>query len=115
MNILAERLSKIIIDGKALSEHLGCSIQAVNQFKKGIAAPKHENLVEIAKFYGVSADYLLGLTDSKKPYLSVSEYTGLTEKAVDAIRLLDKKALDGLNAFLESVSNNQIPFGADRR
>ena len=106
MTVLAERLSKIIIDGKALSEHLGCSIQAVNQFKKGIAAPKHESLVEIAKFYGVSVDYLLGLTDSKQPYLSVSDYTGLTEKAVNVIRKLDSKALDGLNLFLESVANN---------
>ena len=106
MTVLAERLSKTIVDEKALSEHLGCSIQAVYQFKKGISAPKHENLVKIAKFYCCSVDYLLGLTDSKQPYLSLSEYTGLTEKAVNAIRELDSKALNGLNLFLESVANN---------
>lgn len=105
MKILAERLSKIIVDTKALSENLGCSVQAVNQFKKGIASPKYENIVEIAKFYGVSVDYLLGLTDSEQPYLSVSEYTGLTEKSIDAVRRLDDKAIDCLNMFLETIIN----------
>lgn len=104
--ILSERLSKIISDGKRLSEYLGCSIQAINQFKNGTAFPKHENLVKIAQFYGVSADYLLGLTDSKQPYLSISEYTGLTEKAIETIKRLDKKTLEGLNALLEGMANN---------
>ena len=51
-------------------------------------------LKKIANYYGVSTDYLLGLTDVKAPETNlraICEYTGLTETAVEAIRLFKEQ------------------------
>ena len=61
----AKRLRELVTNPAALKECLGCSQQAINQYKQGTAFPKTENLIKIADFYGVSVDYLLGRTDEK--------------------------------------------------
>ena len=53
---LAQRLNELITDSNGLKDFLGCSIQAVNQYKLGISRPSLENLCKIADFYGVSTD-----------------------------------------------------------
>ncbi|MCR4861888.1 MAG: helix-turn-helix domain-containing protein [Ruminococcus sp.] len=59
-----------------------------------------EFLFNIAEFYGVSIDYLLGRTDTRSPnpdIQSACEYTGLSEKAVDIIKnlpILDFNVMD---------------------
>lgn len=82
---LAQRLDTLITDTSALKDHLGCSSQAINQFKLGMSRPSLDNLCKIADFYGVSVDYLLGRTDVKKPDTNtqaVCEYTGLSEGSI---------------------------------
>lgn len=84
---LAQRLNILITDGNALKDFLGCSIQAVNQYKLGISRPSLENLCKIADFYGVSTDYLLGRTDPENSTADeklkmISEYTGLSNQAI---------------------------------
>lgn len=83
---LAQRLNLLITDNNSLKDFLGCSIQAVNQYKLGISRPSIENLCKIADFYGVSTDYLLGRTENKttNPKLQeVSEYTGISAAAAE--------------------------------
>ena len=82
---LAQRLNELITDSNGLKDFLGCSIQAVNQYKLGISRPSLENLCKIADFYGVSTDYLLGLTDvpSVDPQIQIAhKVTGLSEDAI---------------------------------
>lgn len=82
---LARRLSELIGDGNKLKDYLGVSAQAINQYRVGIARPSLENLCKIAKFYGVSTDYLLGLTDtpSINPQIQIAhKVTGLSENAI---------------------------------
>ena len=70
---------------------MGCSIQAVNQYKLGISRPSLENLCKIADFYGVSTDYLLGLTDvpSVDPQIQIAhKVTGLSEDAIHQLSRL---------------------------
>lgn len=102
---LPERLKFLVTNSKELSEYLGISVQAVNQFVNGTSFPKHNNLIKISAYYGVSVDYLLGLTDNPKPHLSISEYIGLTEKAIQAVKNMSKESVDGLNKFLESLAD----------
>lgn len=87
---LAQRLDTLITDSSALKEFLGCSIQAINQYRLGTSRPSLENLCKIADFYGVSTDYLLGRTpdDVRTPDMDkrgVCAYTGLSEKAVSRL------------------------------
>lgn len=85
---LAQRLSTLITDTNELKEYLGCSIQAINQYKLGISRPSLENLCKIADFYGVSTDYLLGRTETRSPNATIQavcEYTGLSESAISCL------------------------------
>ena len=85
---LARRLQELITDPRALAKHLGCTIQAINQYKQGTAYPKTENLIKIADFYNVSVDYLLGITKTPNRDTNVQavcEYTGLSPETVNAL------------------------------
>ena len=48
-----------------VAELLGITAQAYQKDEYGTAELTHENLVKLADFYGVSADYLLGRTEIK--------------------------------------------------
>ncbi len=46
-----------------LANKLHVSIHTVSSWEQGKSSPSHADLVAICRLYGVSADYLLGLTD----------------------------------------------------
>ncbi len=50
--------------GKVLQK----SQQGYNHIEAGRAELKIEDLIRLCKFYNLSADYLIGLTDEKIPY-----------------------------------------------
>ena len=50
--------------GKVLSK----SQQGYNHIEAGRAELKIDDLVKLCKFYNLSADYLIGLSDKKKTY-----------------------------------------------
>ena len=50
--------------GKLLSK----SQQGYNHIEAGRAELKIDDLIKLCKFYNLSADYLIGLTDKKKSY-----------------------------------------------
>ena len=51
-----------------LGRLLNKSQQGYNHIENGRAELKIEDLVKLCKFYGLSADYLIGLIDKKKDY-----------------------------------------------
>ena len=51
-----------------LGRLLNKSQQGYNHIEAGRAELKIDDLVKLCKFYGLSADYIIGLTDKKKPY-----------------------------------------------
>ena len=95
---LARKLQNLIPDSDTankLKDYLGVSIQAINQYKLGTAFPKTENLIKIAEFFGISVDYLLGITNSPNRdsrIQSVCDYTGLSTSAVEVLKKLNDKS-----------------------
>lgn len=67
-----ERLRNVREDNDLTQAELGKllnkSQQGYNHIEAGRAELKIEDLVKICKFYNLSADYLIGLTDKKKGY-----------------------------------------------
>ena len=53
---------------KQVAEHLGISQNTYSQYEVGILNYPVDAIVKLAMFYGVSTDYLLGLTSRKEPY-----------------------------------------------
>ena len=53
---------------REISEMLGVAQTTDSQYETGKIPWTDEILIKLALFYGVSVDYLLGLTDEKSPY-----------------------------------------------
>lgn len=111
---LARRLRDLITDTNALKDYLGCSLQAINQYKQGTAYPKIENLIKIADFYHVSVDYLLGITDIPSrdtDKQAVCEYTGLSDEAVENLsRIKEGNHFTGHSGVISSLIEAIEPY-----
>lgn len=53
---------------RELAEILGCSQRVYSNYERGDLDIPTEVLIKLAQHYGVSVDYILGLTDNKMPY-----------------------------------------------
>ena len=51
------------ISQQALAKEIGVTQKVVDFWEKGINEPKASYIVKLAMFFGVSADYLLGIED----------------------------------------------------
>ncbi len=51
-----------------VAKALGVTVEQYNMFETGEKCMSYENLIELAKFYNTNIDYILGLTNEKKPY-----------------------------------------------
>ena len=72
-----------------LTDVLGVkSRQSVTGYTDGGTVPTSDKLIALAKYFNVSVDYLIGLTDVAKPdtdLQAVCDYTGLSEEAVEGL------------------------------
>lgn len=53
---------------KDLAEYLNCSQVCYSHYEMGKRDIPTDVLIKLCRYYGTSADYLLGLTDEKIPY-----------------------------------------------
>lgn len=77
-----------------LADKLGKSRQAISYYCDGSSSPDWETLVQIAIFFSVTTDYLVGLSGIKSPdpdVQGICNYTGLSEKAVSRIATWNKQ------------------------
>ncbi len=62
--ILKELLRDQALTQVAFAEKIGAKQSQVSEWIKGKAKPGYDNLRQIAVAFGISADYLLGLTET---------------------------------------------------
>lgn len=117
MNIkLADRLVALRKENKlsqeALAEKLGLSRQAISKWERAEASPDTDNLIALAKLYGISLDELLGNekleTKNKKPE---KDKKSLTDKQVKGKNHLAKAPLLLLGAVAVYVVGGIIIGG----
>ena len=82
--MIAEKI-KMLREGKgmtqtALARRLGVTRSGVNAWEMGISVPSTQYIVELAQFFAVSSDYLLGLDDTAT--ISVA---GLDEEEISSL------------------------------
>jgi len=106
----------------SLGALLGCKYQTIGNYMKGNRMPDGDRIVEIARAFGVSADYLLGL--AKNPTTDATakaaqEYTGLSAEAINELHNLaiagtwpPRAALDFISAWLcsEEMEHMALTF-----
>ena len=100
---------------KEMAAYLHKSAQAISYYCDGSSAPDWETIVEIAKFFSVSTDYLLGRTLDDTPdqtLRSVCKYTGLSSSTV---RFLHSQQSDSteLISFYRKLFDSIVRTGED--
>ena len=58
-----ELRKQINLSQSELAKNIGASQKAIDFWEKGINEPKASYIISLAKFFDVSADFLLGLED----------------------------------------------------
>ena len=93
-----------------LAEALGVSRPAVIGWLDGKNIPDILSLMKMAELFNVSADYLLGLSETEKPDVSLRaavEYTGLSEEAAEWLHIgLDDFECDGMELSKREKKQN---------
>lgn len=88
MVLLGEKLKQLRLDRKLnqkqLGEIMGLAVSTISNHETGARDPSLEALIKYARFFHVSADYLLGL--ERQDYLNISDLDD--EKRVIAIQVI---------------------------
>lgn len=53
---------------REVAEHLHIRQNTYSQYENGQRGLPLETLIKLARYFGVSTDYILGLTDDARPY-----------------------------------------------
>lgn len=104
---LRDLMSESATTQQELADALSVKRQTISLYTTGQSKPNVEQLVVIANFFNVSADWMLGLTADRKRTPSAADDLGLSEKAIRNLMVYrlspDQKSLKTLNLLLESV------------
>lgn len=118
----AKRLRELIetsgVSQSELANVVGVTRQAINSYTLGNTVPNSDVLTNIAKYFDVSADYLLGLTDVKSndtTIKSICEEIGLSDKSVNLLICLNriKKLEEEARTLLAKDTNRNLVRESD--
>jgi len=104
--IFADRLSDLMADRglgpRTVAAAVGIGHASISKYTDDKAEPGINSLVKLADYFGVSLDYLAGRTDVESPndtIQGVADYTGLSEKAINALRSIREKDLTSEDVY----------------
>ena len=87
-----------------LAEYLGTTAQYYGLYEKGTSEIPFERAILLAKYYNVSLDYIVGLTNNKKG-LSCGDIKPEQQRLLDTIEKLSPEQRKIATALLESLIN----------
>ncbi len=90
------------------AKNIGISRGALSYYESGERKPDINILYSIAKYYGVSTDYLLGLSDTKQMNIennTISKKLGLSSHSIEHLNLL-KNSIDTTPISVDSDETN---------
>lgn len=104
MSLFHERFKALRdVSGKTqakIAEDLGMTPQALSYYANG-REPSYDTLIAIAKYFGVTTDYLLGVSDHKSDENSaISKQIPLSDKAIDFLKSVSPELQPTLDLLL---------------
>lgn len=109
-NIMIKRLKNLIdCSGKSrevIAKAIGCDVSTITKQYNGDRKLTIDFVVKYAKYFNVSTDYLLGVTDVQtvdNDIKFICNYTGLSDESVDVLKQLNK-----IKKYLLSILNMQL-------
>ena len=114
-DVLNVRLRELMDGRKATTEEfataVGTSSSAVRMWYTGYARPDMEKIPSICRFYNVSADWLLGLSEVQNVNMEhrhICKETGLTDNALFNIKRVNEQATKGKAPFPKLTAQEQM-------
>ncbi len=111
--VFCNRLNTLFYNKKesqeAAAKVFNTSRQTFGNWLAGRNQPDFETLIKIAKYYNVSTDYLLGITNVSSidnEVRTAVEVTGLSEKAVNSLKALTTSE-KGVSEVIEAILKNK--------
>lgn len=107
---ISEMLKEKNIQRKDFQKDLGFPKNAVSEWESGFTKSYRKKLPEIAKYLGVSIEYLLGETDEKEKPATVNIGDGLSEKKIqliNQIRDADDDTVDLLFQIADRIMHDR--------
>ena len=98
------------ISQRELAEAIGMRANAINNYENGYRTPDANTVLQLARYFSVSADYLLGIT----PFRTSSAWTDAAEKS-DRISELLKAVRPDIRAKFLPVLEGFLEDGADTK
>ena len=92
---------------KEFSAQVGKTQQTVGKWENGTNAPTFKDLVKLVELFGVTSDYLLGLSDSPGKYAYPPLNDNKEEYVGDMFKQLDEGNQDATVSFIENRLDNQ--------
>ena len=92
---------------KEFSVQFGKTQQTVGKWENGTNAPTFKDLVKLVELFGVTSDYLLGLSDSPSKYAYPPFNDNKEEYVGEMFKQLDEGNQDATVDFIENRLDNQ--------
>ena len=92
---------------KEFSMQIGKTQQTVGKWENGTNAPKFKDLVKLVELFGVTSDYLLGLSDTPSKYAYPPFNDNKEEYVGEMFKHLDEGNQDATVSFIENRLDNQ--------
>ena len=90
----------------ALSNELYVKQQSVAQWEKGERDLKSGMIIQIAKYFGVTTDYLLGLSEYRTAQAAdIGAVTGLTEDSIANLKEISKEEYEIKNIVFDFIDD----------
>lgn len=84
-----------------LAESLGISLSALGNYERGERVPDADLVVKFARYFNVTTDYLLGMSEHKTAeYEAVSKTIPLSDEAIDFIKDCPAELFPALDDFM---------------
>lgn len=100
---------------KRLAEELGRPYRTLTNYESGVREPGHEYIIEIAKKFGVTTDFILGISDNPKiSTKNASPYSSEAQELAEVYEKLDDRGKRVVRAVLECESKI-APMGSTDR
>jgi transcriptional regulator with XRE-family HTH domain len=94
-----------------LAKIVGATRQTISEYKNGTSTPNADKLKVMANHFGVSTDYLLGLTDdptNDRDLRAIFESLGLSSDAVTELKKYDEVELKIYNYIIEKKHMREL-------
>lgn len=116
MNVFKKRVIDLInknnITQKILASEIGVTEATLSRNLNGVHAPRSEEVLKIANYFGVTSDYLMGNTDEPTNTIQIIDMTnakdGVTKVQMDVLKKiedLNEKDIEKIIDYIDYIKS----------